>query len=107
MCPRFAVARVQPGDLVWCMIDGGVNLYYDSEAGANQQAKEAAGFAEHMVPCLCLAVDDTTMMVLSPTRGYGWTHRLFWERAGVDEQEWETGDVKMTAKRLYDIGRTA
>jgi hypothetical protein len=89
MCPRFAWTKLRPGDLVWTVMVEGTKLYYDNEAGANEKAKETCGFAGHLQPCLCLAVDEDVVMVLAPDGHYGWSHRVWWEVAGIDKQEYE------------------
>lgn len=92
MCPRIKWVKVRPGDLVWCLMKDGIEIYYDIEAGANDEAKDVAGYVCHKVPCLLLALIDDTMMVLLPSGKFGWTYRLLWEKAYEEKQVWEYMD---------------
>jgi hypothetical protein len=89
MCPRFVWAKVRPGDLVWCNMENGTGLYKTQDAGEVEKEADHVVDVPQKQACLCLALDDNVIMVLGPDGRYGWTHRLLWEVAGLDKQEWE------------------
>lgn len=89
MCPRFVWAKVRPGDLVWTTMEDGTGLYKTQDAGEIEKEEQFVVNVPQRVAGLCLALEDHVIMVLGPDGRYGWTHRLLWEKAGVDKQEWE------------------
>lgn len=95
MCPRIAWAKVRPGDLIQLgkNVDDGTQLYYDDEAGANPDDRAATTTVMPGELCICLAYNVDTLLVLPPNGRFGWSHRIWWEKAGVAEQEWEVTDA--------------
>jgi len=92
MCPRLVWAKIRPGDLVWPMLHPGVKLYKTEDAGEADNANDIVGEVPFQMSCLmiCFAAgDDSVMLVLGPNCRLGWTHRLFWQPAGVEKPEQE------------------
>jgi len=95
MCPRLLWNKVRPGDLVWCCLQAGAKLYLTDDAGESNPDKEIVCTVPFHQPCLMISFagdDKGIIMVLGPHGRFGWTHRLFWERAGEEKPEHEYAD---------------